>query len=347
MMLTVPSLANNSSTVPHYKVSFKPAGHGRLNVMLAPAKRPIHPKYIYAGVTLISLIVSAFLGYLVQARNHEIAGLKNTATQLATQVASTTEAQLTALDQASSTVAELSNRLSLTAEELDDIQSDYRKEKNKNDEFEDQIKKISGTVGVLDKLSKTDKELLQKYSKVYFLNEHYIPEKIVTIDKKYTYNEAVPKSIHGKVEPYLSKLLDDALDDGIKIWVVSSYRSFKEQAGLKGAYTATYGSGANAFSADQGYSEHQLGTTLDFTTEGLGGSINGFEGTPAFVWMQKNAHKYGFTLSYPKGNTFYVYEPWHWRFVGEDLASDLKKDDAYFYDWDQRKIDTYLISIFD
>ena len=142
-------------------------------------------------------------------------------------------------------------------------------------------------------------------------------------------------------------MIEAALSDGIKIWVVSSYRSFNEQASLKGAYTKTYGSGANAFSADQGYSEHQLGTTLDFTTEGLGGTINGFDGTKAYTWMQENAHKYGFTLSYPKGNAFYVYEPWHWRFVGEDLARDLKKDNANFYDWDQRKIDEYLISIFD
>src|SRR5690606_38397067 len=98
----------------------------------------------------------------------------------------------------------------------------------------------------------------------------------------------------------------------------------------------------------QGYSEHQLGTTIDFTTEGLGGGlVTSFENTPAFAWLADNAHKFGFTLSYPKGNAYYMYEPWHWRFVGEDLAEDLHEDDAYFYDWDQRKIDTYLIKIFD
>jgi len=307
----------------------------------------IHPKYFYLLVTITALSLAGYCGYLVYAKNGEITALNATYADFAALQASTTAARTLELDLASSTIAELSNRLSLTADELDDIEDDYRKEKNKNEEFEDQIKKISGTVGVLDKLSKTDKELLQKYSKVYFLNEHYIPEKIVPIEKKYLYNEAVTKSIHGKVEPYLNELIEDALDDGIKIWVVSGYRSFKEQTVLKNAYTSTYGSGANAFSADQGFSEHQLGTAVDFTTEGLGGGLEGFDATKAYVWMQANASKYGFTLSYPKGNAFYVYEPWHWRFVGEDLARDLDKADAGFYDWDQRKIDTYLISIFD
>jgi D-alanyl-D-alanine carboxypeptidase len=110
----------------------------------------------------------------------------------------------------------------------------------------------------------------------------------------------------------------------------------------------TYGSGANAFSADQGYSEHQLGTTFDFTTEGIGGGlVTSFENTPAFAWLKDNAHKYGFTLSYPKDNAYYVYEPWHWRFVGEDLAEDLHEAGKTFYDWDQREIDKYLIKIFD
>ena len=188
---------------------------------------------------------------------------------------------------------------------------------------------------------------MQKYSKVYFLNEHYIPEKIVPITKKYLYNEEASKSIHAQVAPYLDKMIDDALNDGVKIWIVSAYRSFGEQAGLKGAYTSTYGTGANTFSADQGYSEHQLGTALDFTTEGIGGGLTGFDKTPAYAWLQKNAHKYGFTLSYPKGNKYYVFEPWHWRFVGKGLAGDLYSNQAFFYDWDQRKIDTYLISIFD
>jgi LAS superfamily LD-carboxypeptidase LdcB len=307
----------------------------------------IHPKYLYLGVIGMLLLASGYLGYLSYSQSAQIEMLMQERNYFLLETASSTKIYTEELALASSTIAELSERLSLTAEELDDIEDDYRKEKKKNDNFEDQIKEISGTVGVLDKLSKTDKELLQKYSKVYFLNEHYIPEKIVKIEPKYLYNESVSKSIHGNVEPYLNEMIDDALEDGIKIWVMSAYRSYNEQASLKGAYTQTYGSGANAFSADQGYSEHQLGTAVDFTTEGLGGGLTGFEDTPAYQWMLDNATKYGFTLSYPEGNEYYVFEPWHWRFVGEDLARDLDRANASFYDWEQRKIDEYLISIFD
>jgi D-alanyl-D-alanine carboxypeptidase len=202
-------------------------------------------------------------------------------------------------------------------------------------------------VGVLDKLSKTDKELLQKYSKVYFLNEHYIPEKLSDIEKTYLYNEDNDQQLHSKVMPFFEEMVKDAKEDGIEIWAISAYRSFETQAQLKGAYTITYGSGANTFSADQGFSEHQLGTTVDLTTTGLGGGLSGFQNTPAYEWLKENAHRYGFTLSYPEDNGYYVFEPWHWRFVGEDLAKDLHRDNETFYNWEQRKIDEYLIKVFD
>lgn len=296
------------------------------------------------------MLICGFLTYKTITLRDEVASLTTSLaqeTQAKEKFIVENATSLDALELASTSIAALSSKLSLTSEELDDLTDDYTAEKEKNDNFEGQIKKITGTVNVLDKLSKTDEELLQKYSKVYFLNEHYVPEKIISIEKKYLYNEAVSKSIHASVKSYLYEMIDDALDDGVKIWVSSAYRSFNEQASLKGAYTATYGTGANTFSADQGYSEHQLGTTLDFTTEGIGGGLDGFQNTAAYTWLLKNAQDYGFTLSYPKGNAYYTFEPWHWRFVGEDLASDLNDEDAHFYDWDQRKIDAYLIKIFD
>jgi LAS superfamily LD-carboxypeptidase LdcB len=233
-------------------------------------------------------------------------------------------------------------------EENEDLEDDLRDEKDRNEEFEDQIEKIGSTVGTLDKLSKTDKELLMKYSKVYFLNEHYMPPSLKEMPKEYTQNgNGDPEFIHKEVYPFLTDMLEDAKDDGIDLTIVSAFRSFDEQRALKGAYSITYGSGANTFSADQGYSEHQLGTTMDFTTTNLGGGLQGFDTTPAYEWLTKNAHKYGFVLSYPKDNAYYIFEPWHWRFVGTDLARDLHDDNKYFYDVDQREIDKYLVSIFD
>ncbi|MEK7495870.1 MAG: D-alanyl-D-alanine carboxypeptidase family protein, partial [Patescibacteria group bacterium] len=67
----------------------------------------------------------------------------------------------------------------------------------------------------------------------------------------------------------------------------------------------------------------------------------------ARLWLTENAYKYGFILSYPKQNTYYRFEPWHWRFVGVALATKLHDGNKYFYDLSQREIDQYLVSIFD
>ncbi len=213
--------------------------------------------------------------------------------------------------------------------------------------FQGQISDISSTVGTLEKLSQTDPELLKKYSKVYFLNENYIPKQLEEIDGLYVNKGATNTKILVDVRPYLERLLRDAHNDDIKLLVASAYRSFATQSSLKNAYTVTYGSGANSFSADQGYSEHQLGTTLDFTTEKLGANFNSFASDPAYQWLKNHAYLYGFVLSYPEKNTYYKFEPWHWRFVGIDLARKLHEDGKNFYDLDQREIDKYLIKLFD
>jgi D-alanyl-D-alanine carboxypeptidase len=205
---------------------------------------------------------------------------------------------------------------------------------------------VNDDVKELEKISETDPELLQKYSKVYFLNEHYAPESLRTIPSRWTYDSDREYEIHSKVYPHLKDLLEDAEDDNMDIQVISAFRSFDTQAQLKGAYTVQYGSGANTFSADQGYSEHQLGTTVDFTTPEVGATFTGFAQTPEYKWLQENAHKYGFTLSYPENNQYYQFEPWHWRFVGEDLAEDLYEDNQFFYDISQRKIDSYIGDLF-
>lgn len=258
------------------------------------------------------------------------------------------------LDSASTTEI-LSNKLKTLSTELADaknvnasLQTKLGGEVARNDFFNEQIRTISSTVGVLDKLSKTDKELLQKYSNVYFLNENYIPSALSQIDREYLNRKEKPEQIHMNVKPYLEALLASASTTGTQIQVLSAYRSFGTQANLKASYKIVYGAGtANKFSADQGYSEHQLGSTVDFTTPKGGEILEGFDKTTAYSWLLENAYKYGFIISYPKGNRFFAYEPWHFRFVGVELAAKLHGENKNFYDLDQREIDTYLVKIFD
>lgn len=212
--------------------------------------------------------------------------------------------------------------------------------------FQDQIKSIAGTVGTLEKLSQTDEELLKKYSKVYFLNENYVPTKLTVIDEAYLNKSATNIEIHADVAPHLEDLLSEAHREGHQLLVASAFRSFATQSSLKAGYTSVYGSGANKFSADQGYSEHQLGTAVDFTTEKLGANFSLFASDPAYKWLLENAYNYGFILSYPSGNTYYKFEPWHWRYVGVELATKLYEERKNFYDLDQREIDQYLIKLF-
>ncbi|MBQ1230136.1 MAG: M15 family metallopeptidase [Clostridia bacterium] len=82
-----------------------------------------------------------------------------------------------------------------------------------------------------------------------------------------------------------------------------------------------------SYSAYPGTSEHQTGLCVDFITEDMGGNLTeAFEDTAAFAWLSENAYKFGFILRYPKGKediTGYTYEPWHYRFVGREAATDI------------------------
>lgn len=280
---------------------------------------------LLASLLLLAVVLLGTLGYFYYALNEELLATK------------------TALE---SEIALLTEKLSLSQTDNQMLGEALAHEQQKNEDFENQIEEIYNTVGMLDKLSKTDPELLQKYSKVYFLNEHYMPE-LSQINADYLLQKEKDQYFHKNAMKFLRQLMEKAEDDKIDLTILSAFRSFDSQVDLKSKYKVTYGAGANQFSADQGYSEHQLGTALDFTTSVLATNIDTFEGTPAYQWLLKNAYKYGFVLSYPKDNAYYIFEPWHWRFVGTDLAQDLRDADKFFYDLDQREIDEYLINIFD
>lgn len=279
-------------------------------------------KWVLVAVTILALSAVSFVGYQAYGKIKQ------------------SEAE------AVKTIAELTENLARATEENETLMSALAAEQEKMHLFEEQIEEITGTVGILDRLQKTDKELLQKYSKTYFLNEHYRPSGIEEIPSKYRSPAEDDEYFHEDAYSFLENLLEAAEDDDVSLLVASGYRSFDEQKDVKSSHTVVYGTAANQFSADQGYSEHQLGTTIDFTTESLAGALNGFEKTEAYSWLKKNAHTYGFILSYPEGNTYYQFEPWHWRFVGVDLAKRLYRTEKHFYDLDQREIDEYLVDLF-
>jgi D-alanyl-D-alanine carboxypeptidase len=114
---------------------------------------------------------------------------------------------------------------------------------------------------------------------------------------------------------------------GIRLRVVSSYRSYWKQKATFDYWVRVSGyTQALRYSARAGHSEHQLGTTLDFSFVGGADPWNyaDFGATRAGAWLKANAWRYGWVMSYPKGAehlTGYGYEPWHYRYFGRTLAA--------------------------
>ncbi len=300
--------------------------------------QPGSQKILWVFSVLLVLLASAagYLGYQTYLQTRTIKSLEESLASARGDIASTT-----------GELGRVYNELGDTRIERDGFELSYHAEKKRLDDLSLQVQNIGSMVGVLEKLQKTDPELIAKYSKIYFLNENYIPDTLAFLDPQYVFKPERGLRIQSDTRQYLERLLADAARDGVDLQIISAYRSFGEQAELKQAYSVTYGTGANKFSADQGYSEHQLGTTVDFTTKALGAGFASFEGTPAYAWLSAHAHEYGFVLSYPKNNSYYVFEPWHWRFVSRSLAGKLHEEGKHFYDLDQRVLDTYLVSFFD
>jgi len=109
-----------------------------------------------------------------------------------------------------------------------------------------------------------------------------------------------------------------AQHDGVELRVVSAFRSIEYQLGILERKLARGLSIEEILrvSAAPGYSEHHSGRALDLTTPGFAPLEEKFERSPAFAWLTENAKRFGFTLSYPRGNSHgIVYEPWHWCWV--------------------------------
>lgn len=152
----------------------------------------------------------------------------------------------------------------------------------------------------------------------------YEPQNLVPIPSFLTSRKLF---LRDDVIPVLVGMCCGAHMAGVRLHVVSAYRSCDYQQYLFKRHTEQYGSAAeaNRFSARPGQSEHQLGTTVDF-----GGTAHDwtaeFMNTGPGQWLMRYAREYGFVMSYPQGTeqiTGYAFEPWHYRFIGIEAAEEL------------------------
>jgi D-alanyl-D-alanine carboxypeptidase len=106
-----------------------------------------------------------------------------------------------------------------------------------------------------------------------------------------------------------------AASDGIELQIVSAFRSAEYQLGLV-RRKIERGQSMDAIlrvNAAPGYSEHHSGRAVDLATQGYPVLEEHFDQSPAFTWLSAQARRFGFSLSYPRGNPHGIaYEPWHW-----------------------------------
>jgi D-alanyl-D-alanine carboxypeptidase len=162
---------------------------------------------------------------------------------------------------------------------------------------------------------------------------------LLRVPRNYRPPDLVPVGEAGIAGPGLIRAvaIDDlramtraAARNGTPIAVNSPYRSYADQVASFNGWVGVDGyDDAITYSQRPGHSEHQLGLTIDFMTLGGGSALQGDWATdPSGAWMQANAWRYGWLMSYPKapdGSLFsqatcFHYEPWHYRYVGRDIA---------------------------
>lgn len=188
---------------------------------------------------------------------------------------------------------------------------------------------------LLDSILRSDGDLFLLVDKKHPLPKEHEPRDLVSIDT-YGIRTSRPSLLLRKnAAVALSHMAEEARKEGIELIVSSAYRSFQYQGTVYRRVVQELGQeAADRESAKPGFSQHQLGTAVDF------GSISdSFTGTSMERWLRRRAWEFGFSLSYPEGKeaeTGYRYESWHYRFLGRD-ATRLERE--FFFGSQQRMLE--------
>lgn len=156
----------------------------------------------------------------------------------------------------------------------------------------------------------------------------YVPE---LADPSVTLNQARGSEnmkVAASMAPALEALFEAARKDGVNLALASGYRSYATQERVYAREVKANGqAGADQVSARPGHSEHQTGLGVDVSpANGRCVITECFGSTPEGIWVRDNGWKHGFIIRYPQGKTDvtgYAYEPWHLRYVGNELAKDM------------------------
>lgn len=181
----------------------------------------------------------------------------------------------------------------------------------------------------------TTKGLLMIGSKIYYLG-NYEPADLQDVDKGY-YILSTPKLRSEALKAYI-EMSDAARSEGLDFYISTAYRSYDFQNNLYNSYLKNDPQEVvDTYSSRPGYSDHQIGLSCDIRTEDK--AFGEFTSTKEAEWLKNNAYKFGFINRYPEGKeniTGYMYESWHYRYVGKDVAkiiydNNITFDEYYAY----------------
>jgi D-alanyl-D-alanine carboxypeptidase len=164
----------------------------------------------------------------------------------------------------------------------------------------------------------------------------YRPNDLVPVLTRYKAEGYEAREMHLRREAMnvFGRLIDHAERDGVHIRILSAFRDAEYQANLYARAIRRNGLFQNSV-AKPGHSEHQLGTACDLTTNEIqSGLSKSFENTAAYQWLKDHISDYGLALTYPKYKvevTGYIYEPWHYRYMGRDRWLALDRVQQTFY----------------
>lgn len=170
--------------------------------------------------------------------------------------------------------------------------------------------------------------IAQVVNKNHSISSDYVPDDLVLVDLPSTRDT----QLRGVAATALTGLFNAAEATGLELFCCSGYRSYETQAGLYNWNVETYGvEGAELVSARPGMSEHQMGLAMDVTSASAGFDLlESFGGMPEGQFIKENAYKCGFIVRYPEGKTDitgYAYEPWHLRYLGVAMATEIYNND--------------------
>ena len=164
---------------------------------------------------------------------------------------------------------------------------------------------------------------VKKVNGLYYVDGYLVANK--TYDLPENYN---PGNLNSTVKAAADQMFAAAKNEkGFNMWAQSGFRSYATQKSIYNRYVNNDGkANADRYSARPGHSEHQTGLAFDVCASNKPCITNGFDNTEEAKWLSENAYKYGFILRYGKGKedeTGYMYESWHFRYVGKELAEKL------------------------